>query len=188
LFLPTQQVMMEIDFNDPASLMPLVGGRATTLELLEQAANNPPDFIADYGALPPYRLAALADRQEGEWQVAMIALAYNSVEDAEIGAPELAQRIESFSNIIFLRRREPIFDEFPSATIESRVYTSPETGLYAAVVELRYPTPSQEEEQAPPDISYAGVPREAAAFYQFLVNPVFRRVFYPLWLVANMPE
>lgn len=184
LLLPTDLVLEALDFTDAASLMPLLGQFATP-EQLEALVNNPPDFIADYGTLPVYRLAAIADRQDGEWQVAVVALVYNSAEDAEIAAPELAQRLETFSGFLRTQDDEPFLSRFPSTTVESRVYTSDETGFSAAVVEVRYPMPSQEEEQATPDQSSEGAPRFPAAYYRYLVDSIYQRGLYPLWLVEQ---
>jgi hypothetical protein len=186
LFLPTQAVMLELDLNDPTSLAPFLGQHATPDQLEQLAQEGVPDFIADYGTLPPYQLAAMADRQEGDQQVAVIALAYESAEDAEIAAPELAQRLESFSNILMTHSDDPLLNLFPSTSIEARVYASAETGFSAAVVEVRYPTPSQEEEQAPPGSSTEGPPGFPAALYRYLVQSVFRNGFYPLWFILNL--
>ncbi|MCI0351029.1 MAG: hypothetical protein L0Z53_16510, partial [Acidobacteriales bacterium] len=170
LVFPTEATMMVANLNDPISLVPMMEIlRIETQEELEQLVNALADFVADYGTLPPYQLAAMADRQEGDQQVAVIALAYESAEDAELAAPELARRLESFSNFLVTRSDDPLLNLFPSTSIEARVYTSAETGFSAVVVEVRYPTPSQEEEQAPLSSPNEGPPRNPAAFYRYLV-------------------
>jgi hypothetical protein len=185
LLLPAEIVLLEIDLADPASLAPILGARASSQALEQLAQEGLPDFIANYGALPPYPLAALADRQEGEWQVALVALAYESAEDAVTAAPELARRVESFSGFLTTRSDDSFLSRFPSGTVESRVFTSDETGWSVAVVEVRYATPTQEEEQAPPG---DGPPNAPAAFYRYLVQSIYQRGLYPLWSFSNVPS
>lgn len=139
------------------------------------------DEWLDYGTLPRYAQYALVDRQEGETQVAIVALVYRDEDDARIAAEELATRIGAYRNeIIFPDSETPLMNNAEGAAVdEPYVYISEDTGLAVAVASISYPLPTVEgaelsaepvEGQAPPSV-----------IYRAWIQAVFQRAFYPVW-------
>lgn len=188
VMLPSTLVMESLDFDDPASLNLLRGrdaaGEAEAGELEQLAEEGVPDFVADYGDLPPYLLAAMADRQEGDAQVAVVALVYETADEAQRAAPELASRISAFSNALFTRSNTPLIEDLSGVAVESRVYTSETTGYSVAVVDVSYPTPAAEDEQRPlaEDGTHALPAELYIQFHRTLVDAMYP-LFYPFWIV-----
>ncbi len=93
-----------------------------------------PDPMADYGELPVYSLAMLADRQEGDEEVHIVALVYADADTAQIAAEELAARLGTFA-----RHDDPTFIlvDYYGSQIETHVYENEEIGRAVAVVEVR---------------------------------------------------
>lgn len=75
-------------------------GALLQLALLESAGLMDiwPGDAPSPGTLPPYRLAAFADRSDGARDAALIALVYDDAATAEAAAPVLAERIAGFSS------------------------------------------------------------------------------------------
>lgn len=157
-----------------------------------QALRENPDapwYLADYGVLPPYLNVVIADRQEGEMQVAIIALAYGTAEAAEVGAAELAARLALFNDgVVRGDPAEPLLIERwgGQAEIRHRVY-APEGEIFsAAVVEVWYPQASAELELTSLlSLENAPIPTFQAAFYRWMIQSIFQRGFYPLWSLTN---
>jgi hypothetical protein len=117
------------------------------------------------GPLPPYSIAALADLQDGETQIALAALVYETAEPAETAAGELTARIASFDSR----------DEFTEAQVEidsSQVFTSAAGDRFVAVGSLRYPLPSND--------SSDDTLTQSGLIYRRWLNGFFRREFYPV--------
>ena len=92
--------------------------------------------------LPPYELAVLADRQEGDEHVNLIALLYADTETAEHAARELTRRLAGFGST-------EAFGNLAIHIDEPRVQLS-DTGLAAAIAAVRYPLPSAQDGEATP--------------------------------------
>jgi hypothetical protein len=92
-----------------------------------------------YGSLMPYRLAVLADRQEGNDQVHLIGLVYTDVSQAQAAAEEVAARLRTFR--MPEEPDEVLIDRF-GALVSASVYESETAGNAVAVVEVRYALPA----------------------------------------------
>jgi hypothetical protein len=141
-----------------------------------------------YGDLPMYEYMAFADRQEGDDQVAIIALVYSSEADATTGANEVANRLPTFNDVIVRGSAltEPLIttSSHESAEFEGRVYADSETGKYAAVIEVRYDTPTQEQETAGFSLTENNA-RSPALVYNQMLQSVYARGFYPVWVIRR---
>jgi hypothetical protein len=137
------------------------------------------DFV-NYGDLPTYQLAALVDRQEGETQIAMIALVYASEESAQTAAQELTSRLASFSGEIVTGDPTPFASMIDGAQVnDGYVYASDEAGLYVAVASVSYPLPEE-------NFSSGEAAAEVAPgiLYRRWMDSIFRRAFSPLWQIT----
>jgi len=150
----------------------------------QRAENFIRNAFVGYGDLPLYQLAAIADRQEGDRQVAIVALLYTNAEDAQIAAPELMYRMSTFSDLMIRELTESLFDLMPGMDYQSHVYTSEPSGLSVAVVEMRYDTPTEAQEKAS---SSDPESMTAALAFQYLSRTISSNSLYPLWVI-NFPE
>lgn len=138
------------------------------------------DIVSTYGDLPQSELAILADRQEGDIQVALIGLLYDNEVDAQLAVDEVTARISTYSDYLRSEMTEPILGRVEGAVLnDGYVYESPNTGLYVAVVSVNYPLP-----EARYDFGDADIP--ILVFRQW-VRGFYTRGFYPLWQVT-LPE
>ena len=80
----------------------------------------------------------MADRQEGQTQISMIALAYSDQNAAQQASVELQSRITSFDT-------EKI-DKLTSAKVDPGYVYQDANGQYVAVVVVRYPLPSTQRD------------------------------------------
>lgn len=185
--------LVQVNFlnNDPSYTLDLT--IFETREAFDENARSllriaalPDEWLA-YDDLPRYFLAALADRQEGETQVALVALVYLNPDDAQAAAEEMADRIGAFQGVLILRdNTEPLMNRAAGAVVdEPYVYISEDTGVYVAIASISYPLPTVEgraiseepvEGQAPPGL-----------IYRFWIQSIFQRAFYPMWQIA-LPE
>jgi hypothetical protein len=127
---------------------------------------------ADLGPLPPYALAALADRQEGNDQVHLIGLVYADAPTAQAAADVLAGRLADFR--LSTRPDEVLVEGF-GATVSASVVESAADGLAVALVEARYPLPAERTD------AETGRFLSAGRFYGLWVQALMRREFTPLW-------
>jgi hypothetical protein len=136
------------------------------------------DFV-NYGDLPGYQLAALVDRQEGETQVAMIALVYASEESAQTAAQELTSRLATFSGEPETGDPTPFVEVIDGAQVnEGYVYASDDSGLFVAVASVSYPLPEENFSSGQEQ------PIQPGIMYTRWMNSIFRRAFSPLWQVT----
>lgn len=126
---------------------------------------------ADLGPLPPYTLAALADRQEGSDQVHLIGLVYADAPTAQVAADVLAGRLADFR--LSTRPDEVLIERF-GATVSASVVESAADGLAVALVEVRYPLPAERTDAGGRFLS-------AGRLYNLWVQAILRREFTPLW-------
>lgn len=115
-----------------------------------------------YGELPPYSLAVLAGRQEGDMQVHLVAVAYPDVATAQRGSAELYKRIAEFDIAQMYERYAVTIDQ-------PRIYNDA-SGLAVLVVSLRYALPVN------PDPSTGKLPLPGILYNRWL-SMVY---FYPL--------
>src|SRR5687768_4145728 len=84
--------------------------------------------VERYGILPEYQRIAFADYSTGESDVAVIALVYPNIDQAEIAAGEVRDRLENFHNVLFPAAQNRTFAELYGAEpVQSRVYTDSQT-------------------------------------------------------------
>ncbi len=126
---------------------------------------------ADLGPLPPYALAILADRQEGNDQVHLIGLVYADAPTAQAAADVLAGRIADFR---LSTRPDIVLAEDFGATVSASVVESEAEGLAVALVEVRYPLPTERTDAGGRFLS-------AGRLYSLWVQAIMRREFTPLW-------
>ena len=126
---------------------------------------------ADLGPLPPYTLAALADRQEGNDQVHLIGLVYADAPTAQAAADVLAGRIADFR---LSTRPDIVLAEEFGATVSASVIEREAEGLAVALVEVRYPLPAERTDAGGRFLS-------AGRLYGLWVQAILRREFTPLW-------
>ncbi len=85
------------------------------------------------GELPPYRLAVMADRQDGDEEVAVVALVYGSPDEAQAAADAVRSRIAGY---VPLTRKIALAEAF-SLSVFSHVFEATPGGRSVAVVTLR---------------------------------------------------
>ncbi|MBP8973015.1 MAG: hypothetical protein KBH93_04000 [Anaerolineae bacterium] len=141
-----------------------------------QAAGDPAQLglampAADLGPLPPYALAVLADRQEGNDQVHLIGLVYADAPTAQAAADVLATRIADFR---LSTRPDIVLAEEFGATVSASVIEREADGLAVALVEARYPLPAERSDAGGHFLS-------AGRLYSLWVQAIMRREFTPLW-------
>ncbi len=134
---------------------------------------------AHYDVLPAYPLMALADRQEGDDVVTMVALVYPAREDAELALPELVKRLTMYSGGWFRwgwEPNEPLLSTRPGnpAVRDSYVYTCAETGWSVAVVTLRNDFAYTDEESGE-------TIHNRNFIYPIYWDDIMMEDFYPLW-------
>ena len=93
------------------------------------------------GRLPQYRLVALADRQEGEEEVAVLAMVYDDSRSAEAAATVIADRMADYEPV---RYHVPIAEMFDLRT-STHVYQARDAEQAIAVMSLSH-TPQQVSE------------------------------------------
>lgn len=152
--------------------------------------------LEGYQSIAPYELAILADRQEGNEQVAIVALVYSDETSAENAAAEVSNRVATFSNILVTRRDEPLIElENINATVaDPQVYYSPEADRWVAVISARYDLPPNRlidqltGEFLPEDAEATGPSAFIASglLFRQWVTAIAQRSFTPL--VIDVPE
>lgn len=127
--------------------------------------------VSTYGNLPPYRLAVLADRQEGDSQVNVIALFYPDADTAQKASVELGKRIAGFDV-------SHMYEQSNVTVDEPRVFTD-RTGMAAAIVSIHYGLPPATTN------SGNGLTPSAGMIYQRWINLWLARFFTPLSLTLS---
>lgn len=151
--------------------------------LFDPNASDAPDPLVDYGELPFYNLAVLADRHEDGDDVAVVALVYLDEATAEAAAAELAARIDALR--LPLDAAETVNTMFDATLDPPQVIASDDR--YVAVVTVRYPTPPQQPidmmtgEVVDPDTFDGPTQYQASGrIFRGWVQGLFRREFLPL--------
>lgn len=165
--------------GDPASLPP-----GLTQEQIEAILANPLLNGETYGPLAPYTLAIMADRQEGDEQVILVALVYSDEAAAQSAAAELTNRLAAFSNALVTNSDVPLIEDVEGAVMgEPRVYTDEVTGYSVAIAEIRYPMPEPilyNSQGEPAEEGETGMTRTPGILFRRLVNAIYTRSFTPL--------
>lgn len=123
-------------------------------------------------SLPPFALAVLADRHDGDEQVQLIALAYDDVLTAQTAAAILTQRVASF------RSPEPSSEALVDtlgAAVSGTVVEAPEDGVAIALVEARYTLPTPRTDPETGQFIVGG------QLYRAWLQAIMRGEFSPLW-------
>lgn len=156
-----------------------------TINMTEpQSGPAEPDSVADYGTLPVYTLAVVADRQEGDDQVIRVGLVYSDEATAQAAAEELTQRILSFPSVMSV---DPLplveYEQFAATVEDPRVYVSADQAV--ALATIRYPLPgntridlSTGEPVTDPN-TLGGYVASGLLFRQFVQN-IYNLTFYPI--------
>ncbi|MFC2106270.1 hypothetical protein ACFLS5_01110 [Candidatus Bipolaricaulota bacterium] len=126
----------------------------------------------DLGLLPQYLGAVLADHQEGDDQVHLIALVCADDEEALTAADVLARRVEEFHPAS--SSDDVLVDRF-GATVSTREIRQSEDGLAVAVVEARYPIPAERTDPETGQFNRRGL------LFRAWVGAILHREFTPLW-------
>jgi len=163
-----------VDFDDAASVAELP---RLLQPVGEPGAADVPAWARGYGELIPYNLAALADIQDGDTQLAVIALQYEDIVTAERATFELERRVIDFANTGLAGRNQPLVERF-DGTVSTFTYTDAESLRGVAVVVVRYPNPPVAEE-FPPDGGQPSTP--AGGYYQELYSALGQGTLYLLW-------
>ena len=131
---------------------------------------------ADYGTLPAYQLMALADRQEGDEVVTMVALLYPDAAEAEAALPELTARLTTYASALEWRTNEPVLSSRPAnpSIQDSYVHIDAETGWAAAVVTLRNDFSFVSDGSGETVSNYN-------VLYPLYAQDILSQAFYPLW-------
>lgn len=90
------------------------------------------------GELPPYRLAVMADRQDGDDEVAVVALVYDRPGLASAAADAVTSRVAGY---VPMSRKVALGDAF-DLTVASHVFVAEPGGRSVAVVTLRGAKPT----------------------------------------------
>ena len=85
------------------------------------------------GQLPPYHLAVMADRQDGDQEVAVVALVYDRPDQARSATEAVAQRVADY---VPLTRKMALSDAI-ELTVDSHVFEADPGGRSVAVITLR---------------------------------------------------
>jgi hypothetical protein len=96
---------------------------------------------SEFGPLPLYSAAVLADLQDGPNQVALIALVYSDEATARAAAEEVTQRIATLTPRGDDRLPSMLELTEGAQVNEPNVYFSPGTGNYVALASVSYPMP-----------------------------------------------
>ena len=123
--------------------------------------------------LPQYSTAVLADRQEDDDQVALIALACADEPTAQEAADILAERLRAFRPPS--RPDDDLLADRFDAVIGIREVELIQDGVGIAVVEARYPLP---EEERDPE---TGLYNTRGLLFRAWIQAILYREFTPLW-------
>ncbi len=157
------QFVNPLEFTDSTVIMQFQNGQGDAVYR---------EIISDYGPLPPFALAALADVGTEDSQIAIIALAYANPEAAQHGAEEVAARLSTFVSPRAQRPFSDYLDDLDAVIGVPYVYESETTGWAVAIVPVHYPLPSNEPSE--------DTPRYAASslIYRQFVNELYARGLY----------
>jgi len=136
---------------------------------LTQTSGEPTD---DLDSLPPFSVAVLADRQEGNDQVHLIGLACADEAIALSAADVLLRRVEEFH--LPGQPEDVLVDRF-EATVGIREVRLSRDGLAIAVVEVRYPLPDERTDPKTGEYNLRGL------LFRAWVKAIMHREFTPLW-------
>jgi hypothetical protein len=127
------------------------------------SGGEPVDHTEDYGTLPLYRMAVMADTQDEDGNIVHnAALVYADADNAQVAAEELAQRLTM--QRLPLNADQTVLEMF-DAEIESVVYESEAANRAVALARVRYAPP--DDDQIPPGLMFSR-----------WISAVFRREFF----------
>ncbi|MEQ8674092.1 MAG: hypothetical protein RLP44_27675 [Aggregatilineales bacterium] len=149
---------------------------------------TPLDSWADYGELPRWTLAALADRQDGDQISAVLTLVYSDQADAEQAATELGQRVLAFADeLLRIRQPEPIISDITGGVTPEEPYVyETEDGYFVAVVGLTHPSPPEGAENI--GMSSDNPAQTPGMLFARWVNAIYSRTFDVLWNIVPPEE
>ncbi len=131
------------------------------------------EHMAQPGELPPYLLAAFADRFTGDSDEAVIALAYRNADTAAAAAEVLAERMAGFQPMTVLDAWAEMMEMF-NAEIGYEVIAPMEDGPAVALVRI------VTDPQFPTDDTEDGLRRHGGRAFHMLVRSLYSRELTPL--------
>lgn len=161
--------LIQAQFINPLSL----GIDPALLMMNEEAAEVAREVVAEYGELPSYELAVLADRQEGDQQVSLVVLVYRTEAAAQEAAQELASRLASFTPPS-IGNQLLIIEERGGQVGEGYVYTASDGETFAAVVPITAALPPLEPMEGETTLTQPGL------VFRTLIDALYRRELLPL--------
>ncbi len=167
----------------PPDVMALMLQPGATLEVTEDMLT--PQAVREFEPLPAYNLVVLADRQEGENQVALAAMVYDEEADALAAAEEMTRRLAAFRHP---QRDDPdsLMTLYGGAAGEPSVVYSEATDRYVALASIVYPSPSNERvsmlsgEPLAEDSDEPGTYAPAGRLFRDWISAIYQRAFAPL--------
>jgi hypothetical protein len=181
-FLSSQYLNIALDLNNPRTNQYIAETSGHHIEQFKR-------LLADYGELPETTLAVIADRQEGNMQVAIIGLVFDNEADAQIAVDEVTKRISTYFDVLKFARvhdlEPPVFiDSVEGGAInDGFVYYSETTGSYAAIISVDYPMP-----EGPFIVGSEDSPPESAVIFRAWILSIREGFLYPFWNVIQPVE
>ena len=169
---PTYRALAEAVSQSDGLLIQALLFSGTALRLAGDPAHTGEESKEDLDSLPPYSGAVLADRQEGDDQVALIGLVFADEATALSAAEVLVRRVEEF--LPASSSGDVLVDRF-GATVGIREVQQSEDGLAIAVVEARYPVPVERTDPETGQYNMRGL------LFSAWVQATLYREFTPLW-------
>jgi hypothetical protein len=145
---------------------------------LRRGAGTLGDELKNYGALPPFNLAAVADYQTATSQSAVIAVVYPDAELAQLAAEELNNRFSTFRDELVMGQRERTLTEEFAGSYEVKVYHDAELSVSVVMIVLDYPLP---------ELNNDGTVPFMGSIYHRLTRSIIQQAFYLLWQV-ELPD
>lgn len=163
--------LIQVQFINPADVA--FGDFATLDE-----GNSIQEITADFGQLPIYSLAALADSWEGDTFTAWIALAYSDAETAQTAVDELSRRLKSFVSFRTQQSLSEMLEDSDAQLGQPTIYES--DGQAIALFPVHYPIP-------PNEVSEDGIGYPSSSMvFRLLMSELYARGLY--LLATNLPE
>jgi len=176
--LPEELVNVRVDLNDPNTLSPVLGGGAEIEALVTIAGRLRESPVwADYGVMPRYELAGIADYHHADYQAVTVATVHTTENTATIAAEEVAKRMNTLTlPFIYREDGQTLFERIPDAEIQDPVIYASSTGEYVALVTVHYPNVDLFDSESP----------QPGMLMRFLRDAIAQRELYILWQISGL--
>lgn len=125
--------------------------------------------------LPTYALAFFADTYDGEEQSALVGLVYDDAESAQSAATLLVDHLQMAGSMAAGRPYMELIEDRGGKITGATVEADAATGKYVALLDIRYPAPSNEKQ----DGKYVA----SSLVFKLLIDSIYRRD--ATWLAAS---